>query len=89
MEQWPWHEAEQSPPSSAVVKKYIELYICSSICLHVVMFTQAQRDNFTLFGMITYLIQTDTITCLCILVNTDLQLIHEQRITQIWNDVRQ
>jgi len=57
MDHWPWHEADHSPPSSAVV---MNTYSYTSIPLYVLMVwcSFKHRDNFTLFGMITYLIQT-------------------------------
>jgi len=46
---WPGHEADLSPPSSAMVKEWVVLYLHSQLCLHGIgaQLKKKQKDNFT------------------------------------------
>jgi hypothetical protein len=51
----PGREADHSPPSSAEVKEYVELYLHSPIRLPgVVLIRKEHRDNFTLTFNFTF-----------------------------------
>jgi hypothetical protein len=49
----PGCEADHSPPSSAEVKGWVELYLHSPICLHGVVFSWAQGQLY-LYLLLTF-----------------------------------